>query len=57
MIVKDLIALLNKYDGNAPVVIAGNQFQLGGDFEITETHQYNDEPEVRLVSGNQYQEE
>ena len=49
MIVKDLIELLKKYDGNAPVVIAGDQLQLGGDFEITETHQYQDEPEVRLM--------
>ena len=51
MRVKDLIALLKTYDGNAPVVISGAEKGFGADFEIDGTHQFDDSPEVRLIPG------
>jgi hypothetical protein len=56
MNVKELIAVLNKYDPDMPVVISGEELGFGTDYELVQVHCFASGDAVRLKSGEEYEE-
>jgi hypothetical protein len=57
MKVSELITLLQVLNPDHDVVISGNELGYGKDFGMVEVHQYNDTNYVRLIPGDDYEED
>ena len=57
MKVSELIAVLQALDPNHDVVIAGADLGFGHEITVSEVHQYDDTKYVRLVPGDDYEED
>lgn len=56
MKIRQLIAELEKFDGELPVVIDGYKLGFGFDLCISEAHKYDNTEYVRIVAGEPFDE-
>ncbi len=57
MKVSDLVAVLQLLDPDHDVVIAGTDLGYGHEITVSEVHQYDNTKYVRLVPGDEYEED